>query len=111
MIATGVLLLLLGKVTKLFNQFMSFDKAYKATLILGMKTTTADIQGKVIQQVPYQNFSKEEIENILKSFLGETVQIPPMVSAIKINGKRLYELARKGIEVQRQPRKIYIDKI
>lgn len=110
-LATGVLVILLGKSTKLFEKFEAFDKAYKATMIFGQKTTTADIQGKIIQELPYEHLTKNQIENSLKEFVGNIEQIPPMVSAVKINGKRLYELARKGIEVAREPRKIRIDKL
>ncbi|MCK5579794.1 MAG: tRNA pseudouridine(55) synthase TruB [Candidatus Omnitrophica bacterium] len=107
--ATGVLVMLVGKATKLFSKFEGFDKAYEATLILGTKTTTADMQGKVIRQLPYDACTKEKLKTVLQTFLGESEQIPPMVSAIKVNGKKLYELARKGIEVKREPRKIRID--
>lgn len=110
-LATGVLVILLGKSTKLFEKFEAFDKAYKATMIFGQKTTTADIQGKIIQELPFEHLTKQQIENSLKEFVGNIEQIPPMVSAVKINGKRLYELARKGIEVTREPRKIRIDKL
>ena len=107
-LATGVLVILLGKATKLFGKFEGFDKGYNATMILGTKTTTADVQGKVIQELPYKNYTKEQVENVLKEFVGDQEQIPPMVSAIKVNGKKLYELARKGIEVEREPREIKI---
>ncbi len=110
-LATGVLVILLGKSTKLFEKFEAFDKAYKATMIFGKKTTTADIQGKVTQELPFEHLTQAQIENTLKEFVGQTEQIPPMVSAVKINGQRLYELARKGIEVARVPRKIKIDKL
>jgi tRNA pseudouridine55 synthase len=108
-LATGVLVMLIGKATKLFNQFESFDKAYKATLILGKKTTTADIQGQVIEERPYDHIARQDVENVLKGFLGPVEQIPPMVSAVKVNGKRLYQLARKGLEVKRTPRQIVIN--
>lgn len=110
-LATGVLVILLGKSTKLFGKFETFDKAYKATMIFGQKTTTADIQGKIIEQLPFVHLTQEQILATLKEFVGDTLQIPPMVSAVKVNGQRLYELARKGIEVVREPRKIRIDKL
>jgi len=110
-LATGVLVLLVGRGTKLFSKFEGFDKAYKATLILGTKTSTADIQGKVIEQRPFEQFTRDKVEEILPEFVGEIEQIPPMVSAIKYKGKKLYELARKGIEVERQPRQIVIRKL
>ena len=106
--ATGVLVILLGKSTKLFGKFEAFDKAYKATLILGTKTTTADTEGKVLATKDYSQITREAVEKVLTQFVGDIEQIPPMVSAVKIKGKRLYELARKGIEVERQPRQIRI---
>jgi len=109
--ATGVLVILLGRATKLFNQFVTFDKSYRATLILGTKTTTADTQGKVIQQLPYQYVTESQVKNVFQQFLGETQQVPPMVSAIKVGGQRLYKLARQGIEVERAPRKIRISEL
>lgn len=108
-LATGVLIVLLGKSTKLFNKFVAFDKAYKATLILGTTTTTADIQGKILQQAPYEHLGEEQVLKAFSRFVGDIEQIPPMVSAVKFKGKRLYKLARKGIEVDREPRKIRID--
>ncbi len=110
-LATGVLIILLGKSTKLFGKFEAFDKAYKATMILGTKTTTADIQGKITEEKPFSHLTREQLEDVLKGFVGEIEQIPPMVSAVKMNGKRLYELARQGIEVVREPRKIRIDRL
>ena len=109
--ATGVLIILVGKATKLFNKFVKLDKAYRATLILGTATNSADTQGQVLAQKPYAHITPQEIENIFQRFLGETDQVPPMVSAVKVKGKKLYELARKGIEVERPPRKIVINAI
>lgn len=110
-LATGVLVMLLGRSTKLFPKFEAFDKAYRATLILGKRTDSADIQGKLLEEKPYAHVTRDQIETVLKEFVGEIKQIPPMVSALKIKGKRLYQLARKGIEVKREPRKIRIDKL
>ncbi|HOY10392.1 MAG TPA: tRNA pseudouridine(55) synthase TruB [Candidatus Omnitrophota bacterium] len=107
-LATGVLIILLGRCTKLFKEFEAYDKGYKASMILGTKTTTADIEGKILKQIGYDQVTREQFENIMKGFRGNIVQVPPMVSAIKVNGKRLYELARKGIEVKREPRAITI---
>ena len=108
-LATGVLVILVGKATKLFNKFVAFDKAYRATLILGTSTTSADIHGKIVEQRPYQHITSQQIRETFDQFAGEIEQIPPMVSAIKMKGKKLYELARQGIEVPRQPRKVRID--
>ena len=108
-LATGVLIMLLGKSTKLFDRFVAFDKAYAATLKLGTQTTSADITGEVIGQKPFDHVSQIEVENVLKDFMGESQQMPPMVSAVKYKGERLYKLARKGIIVERPSRKIRID--
>ena len=108
-LATGVLIMLLGKSTKLFDQFVSFDKAYAATLRLGTQTTSADITGEVIDQKPFEHITQIQVENVLREFVGESEQMPPMVSAVKYKGERLYKLARKGIVVERPARKIRID--
>ncbi len=108
-LATGVLVILLGNATKLFDNFVGFDKAYNATLKLGMTTTTADIQGEVLKEAPFDYVTKEQIENVFKQFVGDIKQVPPMVSAVKLNGERLYKLARKGVQVDREPRSIHID--
>ena len=110
-LATGVLVMLIGKATKLFGRFENFGKAYTATLILGMKTKTADIEGEVISRTTATSFTREQIEDVMKGFVGDIEQTPPMVSAIKHKGKRLYELARKGIEVERKARKINISEL
>jgi tRNA pseudouridine55 synthase len=108
-LATGVLVMLLGKSTKLFDRFVAFDKAYAATLRLGTQTTSADITGEVIESKPFEHINRLQIENVLNGFLGESEQMPPMVSAVKYKGERLYKLARKGIIVERPARKIRID--
>ena len=108
-IATGVLVLLLGKKTKLFNKFVALDKAYRATLVLGTETTSADTQGKIIRQAPYSHITEAQVEEAFARFCGDLEQIPPMVSAVKIKGRKLYQLARKGIEISRAPRKIRVD--
>ncbi len=107
-LATGVLVILLGKSTKLFNEFAGLDKAYRARMILGTKTTSADIQGQTLQTRPFTHINQKDVEKIFCKFLGETQQLPPMVSAVKVKGKRLYELARKGIQVERTPRKVKV---
>lgn len=108
--ATGVLPILLGKGTKLSKYLINHDKIYNVTLKLGEKTDTADIEGKVIEQknVNLQKVTKENITKILNSFIGKQQQIPPMYSAIKVNGKKLYEYARSGQTVELTPRKIEI---
>ncbi|HOW34823.1 MAG TPA: tRNA pseudouridine(55) synthase TruB [Candidatus Omnitrophota bacterium] len=110
-LATGVLVVLLGQSTKLFDRFSSFDKAYEATLTLGTTTDTADTQGKVLNMLPYEDVTRERVESVFRTFLGDIEQVPPMVSAVKVQGKRLYKLARKGIEVVREPRQIRINRL
>ncbi|MFH1395433.1 MAG: tRNA pseudouridine(55) synthase TruB [Candidatus Omnitrophota bacterium] len=108
--ATGVLVVLLGKATKLSNQFLNEDKEYTAQIKLGEKTDSADCDGKIIN-VRDVNVTPEDIKAAVFRFTGEIEQVPPMVSAKKINGKKLYKLARKGIEVDRPARKIFINRI
>lgn len=108
--ATGVLPLLLGNATKISKYIINHDKEYKATLKLGIKTTTADEEGEVLEKVnvDLESLDENKINSVLKSFIGDYIQIPPMYSAIKIKGKKLYEYARKGEKVEVQPRKVYI---
>jgi tRNA pseudouridine55 synthase len=110
-LATGVLVLLVGRGTKLSECFTGFDKGYRATMILGRRTTSADVDGQVIDEQGYEDVTRDGVCEIFHSFLGESLQTPPMVSAIRINGQRLYDLARKGITVERKPREIRIDAI
>ena len=108
--ATGVLPLLVGKATLISKYLINHDKVYIATLKLGTKTDTADGEGKVLEEVDINslNISKEDIEKALKDIVGKQEQYPPMYSAIKVNGKKLYEYARKGQEVEIKPRIIEI---
>jgi len=105
--ATGVLPVCVGKATKLADYIMAAEKTYIAEVTLGVTTDTLDSSGNVIETKEV-NFSEEEIKNAVMSFVGEQEQIPPMYSAIKINGKKLYELAREGKEVDRKARRINI---
>ena len=111
--ATGVLPLLLGDATKISKYLINHDKEYEVVLELGKKTSTADVEGEVIEEkeVPQTIWKSEYIENILTEFIGEQEQIPPIYSAIKINGKKLYDYAREGKTVTIEPRKIKIYKI
>ena len=108
--ATGVLPLLIGKGTLLSSLLIEHDKIYKATIKLGKETDTLDGEGKVIteENIPKKALEKENVKNILQCFLGINQQIPPMYSAIKVNGKKLYEYARSGQEVELKPRQIEI---
>ena len=110
-IATGVLVMAIGRATKLVKYFIEDDKEYRTTAKLGVVTDTQDLDGKIIRQCTEIDVSQEKVEEVLKEFVGEIEQIPPMVSAKKIGGKRLYKLHRKGIEVDRNPKKIRIDYI
>lgn len=111
--ATGVLPLLVGQGTKLSAYLIEHDKEYIATLKLGEKRDTADSEGAIIEerQIDYSVLQKENVEKILQSFIGKQEQIPPMYSAIKINGKKLYEYARKNEKIELEPRHIEIYKI
>lgn len=108
--ATGLLPLLIGKGTKLSYYLINHDKEYEVTLKLGMKTDTADGEGIIIekQEVDRKVLQEENIKNVIDSFIGKQMQTPPIYSAIKINGKKLYEYARKNIEVDIKPRQIEI---
>ena len=111
--ATGVLPILIGKATRLSNYLMEHDKDYITTLKLGFQTDTGDCEGNIIKSVEVGDSIFEEtfINRVLQSFIGESKQIPPMYSAIKVNGKKLYELAREGKSIERTPRRISISNI
>ncbi len=94
--ATGVLPLLIGKATLISKYLIEHDKTYLATLKLGKRTTTADSEGEIIEERKVKNIQTEEVEKVLKSFLGKQIQTPPIYSAIKVKGKKLYEYARQG---------------
>lgn len=106
--ATGVLPVLLGEYTKLSKYLIEHDKTYIAKLKLGIKTSTGDIEGEVIDTKEYDKniLDKGNVEKVLNSFVGKQKQIPPMYSAIKVNGKKLYEYARNGETVEVEPRDI-----
>ena len=111
--ATGVLPLLIGKGTEISKYLINHDKTYEAILQLGEKKDTADSEGKTIeeQNVTSEMLSEVNVKKVLQSFEGHQEQIPPMYSAIKVNGKKLYEYARKGQTVELKPRKIEIYKM
>lgn len=108
--ATGVLPILLGKGTKISKYLIEHDKEYEVVLQLGVKTTTADEEGEIIEEkeVLKESLEQLKIERILKSFIGKIEQMPPKYSAIKVNGRKLYEYARKGQEVEIKPREVEI---
>ena len=102
------MIVLVGKYTKLQDKFMKQDKVYYATIKLGIKTDSGDLDGNIISQSNYSNITKELIIQTCNDFTGKIQQIPPMYSALKVNGQKLYELARKGITIERKPREITI---
>ncbi|HAT4124245.1 TPA: tRNA pseudouridine(55) synthase TruB [Clostridium perfringens] len=106
--ASGVLPVCLGKATKIIDYIMENKKVYRVNLKLGMVTDTYDLEGEVLREEDASHITKDEILNCINSFVGTIDQVPPMYSALKQNGVRLYELARQGIEVHREPRKITI---
>ena len=106
--ASGVLPVCLGKATKIIDYIMENKKVYRVNLKLGMVTDTYDLEGEVLREKDASHITKDEILNCINSFVGTIDQVPPMYSALKQNGVRLYELARQGIEVHREARKITI---
>ena len=107
-LASGLMIVLVGKYTKLQDKFMKQDKVYYATIKLGIKTDSGDLDGKIISQSDYSHVTKDIIKQACNDFTGKISQIPPMYSALKVNGQKLYELARKGITIERKPREITI---
>ena len=106
--ATGVLPVCIGRATKIIDYIMDSEKVYEVTFKLGIRTTTYDLEGEILEERDSSNLKNEDILDVVKGFIGEYSQVPPMYSALKQNGVRLYELARKGIEVERQGRLIKI---
>ena len=107
-LATGILVICVGKATKLAQDIEGYEKEYVADLELGFKTDTYDIERKVLAKVEEFNISYENFEETLQTFKGDIKQIPPMYSAIKVDGKKLYELAREGVEIERKARDVSI---
>ncbi len=108
--AAGVLPICIGKATKISQYLTNHSKCYRAELTLGIQTDTQDKYGAVINTSNH-NVKKEDIYNVFSQFEGEIHQIPPMYSAIRKDGKRLYEIARKGKVIEREPRKVFIDSL
>ena len=108
--ATGVLPVCLGNATKLCDLLTDKDKEYETVLLLGKVTDTQDITGKVLQEADVR-VTEEQVREVVNSFVGPIEQIPPMYSALKVNGKKLYELAREGKVIERKPRPITIHDI
>ena len=106
--ATGLLVVLLGRGTKLSEKLMSDDKVYAGTIKFGEATTSYDADGELVASLPVPPLTLDELNEAATAFVGDQMQTPPMVSAVKIEGVPLYKLARKGVEVERKPRLIHI---
>ena len=106
--ATGLLIILLGKGTKLSDRLMGSDKAYSGVMRLGRTTSSQDCDGETLEEKPWEHVAREQVEAKMAELTGDLFQTPPMVSAIKIEGVPLYKLARKGQEVERKPRFIHV---
>ena len=106
--ATGLLIVAVGKATKALSFLEDFTKEYIAVLKLGTKTNTGDINGEVVEKKEIAHLKNSDLAAVSSTLIGKSMQIPPMTSAIKIDGKKLYELAHKGIEIERKPREIEV---
>jgi len=106
--ATGVLPVCLGKATKLCDMLTDKSKTYETVMLLGKTTDTQDISGQVLSETSTDGLNEQEVCDAILSFIGPYMQIPPMFSALKVNGKKLYELAREGVEIERKPRPVEI---
>ena len=109
--AEGVLPVCLGKATSLCGMLTDQSKIYETVLLLGKVTDTQDLTGRVLEERETQRLTEEEVRSCIADFAGDYEQLPPMYSALKVNGKKLYELARQGIEVERKKRKVRIHEI
>lgn len=110
-LATGLLPLCFGAATKISTYLLDADKRYWVRVRLGVSTSTADAEGEITRECPVPDYSEAELRAVLDEFTGEISQIPPMYSALKHKGERLYNLARQGIEVEREPRQVTIHSI
>ena len=109
--AVGVLPVCLGKATKVCDLLNNKDKTYRAVCRLGVSTDTQDMTGRILQRGDFSRVTQERLKEVLESFIGDQLQVPPMYSALKINGKKLYELAREGKTVERKPRPVHFYQI
>jgi tRNA pseudouridine55 synthase len=109
--ATGVLLVCLGEATKISSYIQDLEKEYSATLKLGERTDTLDAEGEIIETADYSAVTEDKVREVLQRFTGDIEQVPPMYSALKHGGKPLYKLARKGVEIDRSPRKVRISEL
>ena len=109
--AEGVLPVCLGKATKVCDMLTDSDKVYRAVMQLGIETDTQDLTGTVLSACEVPVLTETEIRDVIRTFQGEIMQVPPMYSALKVNGKKLYELAREGIEIERKARTVHFYEI
>lgn len=110
-LASGLLPICLGEATKFSHYLLDSNKRYLTTIQLGNSTTTGDVEGEVLLEAKIPTLTEQSIQAVLQQFIGDTTQIPPMYSALKKEGRPLYELARKGIEIEREARPIHLSKI
>ncbi|TAK54225.1 MAG: tRNA pseudouridine(55) synthase TruB [Gammaproteobacteria bacterium] len=110
-LASGLLPICFGQATKICGMLLDADKTYLVTAALGARTATGDAEGEVVERAPVPALSQAEVERAAAGFRGESLQVPPMYSALKHAGQRLYQLARRGLEVERPPRRIVIHRL
>jgi tRNA pseudouridine55 synthase len=108
---TGVLPLCIGRATRMVEYIQELPKEYEADLLIGLSTNTEDLTGVLLKEMDHVHLTEEDVKRAVQSFLGEIEQTPPMYSAVKVDGKRLYELAREGKEIERKSRKVTIEDI
>ncbi len=108
--ATGLLILCTGKKTKEISKFQDFNKTYSGTILLGKTSLSMDLETAITESKPLEDLTADQIIKTRDSFLGNIMQIPPMFSAVKIKGKSLYKLARKGKTIEREPREVIVHK-
>lgn len=109
-LATGLLIILTGKSTKKMLEFQNLDKTYEGIITLGKTSPSMDTETEITENDVPEDLTEEKILSVRNQFLGEIVQVPPMYSALKVKGQKLYHLARKGKVVKREPRRVYISK-
>lgn len=109
-LATGLLIICTGKKTKEISKFQDFEKTYSGTILLGKTSASMDLESSITESKPFDNVTADQILTARDSFLGNILQTPPMFSAVKMHGKSLYKLARKGKTIEREPREVVIHK-
>src|SRR5207244_11636750 len=109
-VATGVLLGGLGQATRLFRFVAELVKSYEGEMVLGVETSTLDDEGEVVAEHEMGDVAPDDVRSAAARFVGEIEQVPPMVSAVKVGGRRLHELARRGLDVERPARRVRVDR-